>query len=122
MRVGDGFDLVPDLLLGEPEGRELGRVVRPTHLAELVAPSLEGEDPKADEGPDQVIRLDRLGIHKLRNVRRMGGILRGRVDRATLPVPAPLRCAGSVCRQVDEVVRGVVFNAEVGAEPLVRGF
>ena len=68
MRVGDDLNLIPDFFLVKPESCKPGRIMASAHMANLVGPPLEREDPAADEGPDQIVRLDLFGFHQLGDV------------------------------------------------------
>ena len=49
-RLGYGFHPGPDLVLGQFIGVNLGGVISPTHVADLVDPSLEWANSAAGKG------------------------------------------------------------------------
>ena len=59
--LGDGFDLGPDLVLVQLFGANPGGVISATHVAYLVNPGLQGADPTADEGAQNVVYVP-LGL------------------------------------------------------------
>ena len=53
--IGDGFDFQHDLRLRQLEGSDPSWIHGATHLADLVAPALERQNPPRDEGADYIV-------------------------------------------------------------------
>lgn len=89
-------------------------------MTDFVSPPLQGENSTTDEGPDEVVRLKLPGVHQARDAGRDLGILLRLVGRAPSPVEPGVRGAGNICRQVEDVLSGVVLDVEVCPESLLR--
>ena len=68
MGFRNSLDLPPNFWLLQFEGRNPG-IMPARHLENLMRSVLERKHPPADEGPDQVIRLDLLSLHGFGNCR-----------------------------------------------------
>ena len=55
LRPGYGLNALPNLGLGQFNGAYPGRIKRATHVANLVDSALEGQNPAADKGCQQVV-------------------------------------------------------------------
>ena len=63
-RAGNCLDTSSDLGFGQLVGADPSWIILATHVANLVNPGLEGGDPAADKGPQEII-ASYTSLHKL---------------------------------------------------------
>ena len=64
-RLGDELGLGDHISFRELESRDLGGVKAPTHLADFVNTTLEGENPARDEGAQDIVWCNLIKLAKL---------------------------------------------------------